>query len=91
MPGPDWEAATKELQVQLRSALRDLARYERNQMATEDANSLADPTQVRRTVLAAAHQDALRQGGEAWLDGKVVKLADIEKAIQAEYKDGPAA
>lgn len=45
-----------------------------------DANTLADPVQVRRTILAADHQAALRAGD----DKEVARLA---KEIQAEYAE----
>lgn len=45
-----------------------------------DANTLADPTQVRRTELAAAHQAALRSGDDK-------EIARLAKDIAAEYAE----
>jgi len=47
-----------------------------------DASKLGDETRIRRTLLAEEHTAALRSG-----DAAAVK--DVEKRIQAEYKDDP--
>lgn len=70
-------------------------------MASIDANTLNDPTRVRRTVLAQRHNDAKRMlafleaGGEEGVVDKAA-VADAQKAldavaaeIQAEYADDP--
>jgi hypothetical protein len=99
---PNWEAACRELQTQLRQALADLARLERK--VQHMAEVRIDPIRARRSVLSAALDDADRRirlyedlrfdrdlglEEEAALKTAVEDRAKLGKQALDEYKDDP--
>ena len=99
---PNWEAACRELQVQLRQALLDLARLDRK--VHHMAEVRIDSVRARRSVLSAALDDADRRirfyedlkfdrdlslEEEAALKTAVEDRAKLGKQALEEYKDDP--
>jgi len=93
------ETAVRELQQQLRAAVSDLARYERNHPMAVDANTLGDPHRIRQAELHQMHDQALRNvqilttNGALAADIKAAEadVAKVLKEIAVFYQDDLAA